>query len=566
MTTRRDVVVGGGLALAGTAVHRLASALDDGSKTGQDDTAQGFDYIVVGAGVAGSVIAARLSERADRRVALIEAGDENPMDIGRSQGAFFLTWGSNKDWAYATVPQQGLGGRSIDHPRGRAVGGSNVLNVGAWLRGRPEDYDAWEAAGAAGWNRAAALEAFRAVERTDRAPLRGHDGPLAMTDLPTPTELSERLRDAFVETGLGQRGDSAGPDPFVVDRYQTLFVNGVRRTVADAFLTDAVRARKNLTVITGAQVTRVLVKGGRATGVELRTRDGARTLAARREVVLSAGTFNSPQLLMLSGIGPREHLSSLGIETVLDAPAVGENLQDHIYAHVYTLAQAGREGSVAMGLSEADVARWLASHDGPSSYFPENGVGWATRDGKAVPDYELLLSYNASPGVFKGVADAAQRSGTTIGVVLLQPKSRGTVRLASRDPLAKPVIDPRYLSNPDDVDTLVAGLRIAQRVAQASVLKPWAEKMEPTANASDADIAAFIPGDIGTVYHPVGTVRMGSANDPAAVVDERLRVKGIAGLRVADASVMPTLIRGHTMAPTVFIGHRAADLIAADQA
>ncbi len=524
-----------------------------------------FDYIIVGAGVAGCVIAARLSEDAGAHVALIEAGEENPMDIGRSQGAFFLTWGSKKNWGYSTVPQKELGGRSIDHPRGRAVGGSNVLNVGAWLRGRPEDYDAWETAGAAGWNGAAALRAFLAVERTNRSPLRGHDGPLIMTDLPKPTDLSERLRDAFVETGLGQRGDSAGPDPFVVDRFQTLFVDGVRRTVADAYLTDSVRARRNLTIITGAQVTRVVIEGKRATGVEIRTSDGTRMITARREVVLAAGTFNSPQLLMLSGIGPGKHLSSLGIDTVLDAPAVGENLQDHIYAHIYTLASTGRDGSVPLGLGEADTARWLVSRDGPSSYFPENGVGWATRDRKTVPDYELLLSYNTVPNKFGETVDEG-RSGTTIGVVLLQPKSRGTVRLASRDPLAKPVIDPRYLSAPEDVSALVAGLRIAQRIAQANVLKPWAEAIFPAANASDAELAAFIPGDIGTVYHPVGTVRMGPARDPKAVVDERLRVKGITGLRVADASVMPALIRGHTMAPTVFIGYRAAELIAADAA
>jgi choline dehydrogenase-like flavoprotein len=336
--------------------------------------------------------------------------------------------------------------------------------------------------------------------------------------------------------------------------------------VADAFLTDEVQARENLTIVTGAHVTRILIEDDRATGVEVRTSDGARTIAARREVVLSAGTFNSPQLLMLSGIGPRDHLSSLGIDTVLDAPAVGENLQDHIYAHVYTLAAAGTGGSVPPGLAEADIARWLASHDGPSSYFTENGVGWATRDGKAVPDYELLLSYNTAPGNFGEVADADGRSGTTIGVVLLQPKSRGTVRLTSSDPLAKPVIDPRYLSEGADVASLVAGLRIAQRLAQADVLKPWAETIFPAVDASDETLAAFIPGDIGTVFHPVGTVRMGAADDPAAVVDERLRVKGIAGLRVADASVMPALIRGHTMAPTVFIGHRAADLIAADEA
>jgi choline dehydrogenase len=422
-----------------------------------------FDYIVVGAGVAGSVLAARLSENMGTSVVLIEAGEENQNDIGRSQGAFLLTWGTDRDWAYETVPQPGLGGRSIEHPRGRAVGGSNVLNIGAWLRGRPEDYDAWEATGAVGWNGAAAIEVFRHVERTDREPdtLRGHDGSIVMQDISTPTELSERLRDAFVEAGLGERGDSAGFDPFVVDRYQTTFVDGVRRTIADDFLTDEVRARDNFSIVTNAHVTRVTIEDGRATGIEIRDGNGIRTIAARREVVLSAGTFNTPQILMLSGIGSRDHLESLGIDVIVDAPAIGANLQDHIYAHVYTIAAAGVAGSVPIGLSESDTSRWLHDHKGPSSYFPENGVGWATLDSGTVPDVELLLSYNTSPGNFGEVADNNGRSGTTIGVVLLQPHSRGTVRLASADPSVKPAIDPCYLTEDADVATLVAGLRVA---------------------------------------------------------------------------------------------------------
>jgi choline dehydrogenase-like flavoprotein len=525
-----------------------------------------FDYIVVGAGVAGSVLAARLSDNPQVTVALVEAGSENPNDIGRSQGGFIRTWNSDKNWAYATTPQQGLGGRSLDHPRGRAVGGSNVLNIGAWLRGRPEDYDAWDAAGAAGWTGAAAIETFRQLENTDRGPdaLRGRDGPIHMEDISTPTDLSETLRDAFVEVGLGGRGDSAGADPFVVDRYQTVFRNGVRSTIADDFLTPQVRARDNFSIVTNAHVMRVVIEDGQATGVEIRDAEGERILSVRREVILSAGAFNTPQILMLSGVGPRDHLESVGITTLVDSPAVGKNLQDHIYSHAYTIAKSGVDGSVAMGLSDDDANQWLDDHTGLANYFPENGVGWATLDDAKVPDIELLLSYNTSPAQFANVSDAESRSGVTIGAVMLQPKSRGTVRLASSDPLSKPVIDPRYLSDPADIGTLVRGLRIAQRIASASALEPWAEAVFPPKDASDDELAAFVRKDIGTVFHPVGTVRMGAADDIDAVLTPDLKVKGVAHLRVADASVMPSLIRGHTIAPTVFIGYRAAELIAAE--
>lgn len=523
-----------------------------------------YDYIVVGAGAAGSVLAARLSETPQTSVLLIEAGEENPDDIGRSQGAFLLTWDSAKNWNYETTPQTGLGGRVIAHPRGKAVGGSTTINVGAWLRGRPEDYDAWQAAGADGWNAKAALDVYTRVEATDRGPaeLRGSAGPLRMTDLPSPTPLAETLLEAYVKAGLGSPGDSNGADPFVADRFQTLFVDGVRRDVADAYLTTDVRQRPNFTLLTSAYVNRVLIDNGHATGVEITTGEGTSTVRARREVVLSAGTYNTPQILMLSGVGPRAHLEELGIDVVADVPAVGQGLRDHLYAHVYTLAKAGVDGSVPPDLSDEAIRSWLDTHSGPASYFAENGVAWAAVEQSAtVPDFELLLSYNSGNANFANIPDAVDRSGVSIGVVLSQPRSVGSVRLTSTDPTAKPLIDHAYLTDPADVAMLVAGLRIAHRIVAAEPLQPYSEDVYPAVDASDDELADFVRADAATVYHPVGTARMGNPDDPAVVVDADLRVKGVRGLRVADASVMPNLIHGHTMAPAVFIGYRAADLL-----
>jgi choline dehydrogenase len=525
-----------------------------------------FDYLVVGSGAAGSALAAGLSEDEGATVLLLEAGGENPLDIGRSQGAFFLTWGSDKDWSYETTPQAELGGRTIGHPRGKAVGGSTTLNVGAWLRGRPEDYDAWEAAGATGWNAETAREAFLAIEGSDRGPssFRGATGPVRMSDVATPTQLSETILDAVGEAGLGARGDSNGAEAFVADRYQTIFVDGVRQTIADAYLTPEVRARANFSLLTDAHVTRILVEDGRAVGVEVRHDGETVVVRARREVVLSAGTYNTPQLLLLSGIGPRADLEALGIDVVADIPAVGQGLRDHVYPHVYTIAADGVDGSVPLDLSDAAVQTWLDTHAGPASYFTENGVAWAAREGATAPEFELLLSYNSDGSKFGGVDDAATRSGVSIGTVLLQPRSTGTVRLASADPEVAPVIDPRYLNDPADVEALVAAVRIAQSVVTTPALSAWAEQVYPAVEATDAEIEAHVRADVTTVFHPVGTAKMGRADDPTTVVDPALRVHGIAGLRVADASVMPNLVRGHTMAPSVFIGRRAAQLIAAD--
>ncbi len=525
-----------------------------------------FDYIIVGAGAAGPVLAARLSEDPQVQVALLEAGKENTNDVGRMQGAFFHTWGSDMNWMYRSTPQPSLGGRSIDQPRGRVMGGSTAINVGAWLRGCPADYDAWEAAGATGWNWQAALDIFQSIEDTDRGPnqWRGQGGPLRMQDLPTPTTFSDTLLQAFTQAGYGDRGDANGATPYVADRYQTLFPEGERRTPADAYLDAATRARPNLHIVTEAMVTKVNIEAGRACGVTYSQSGIEQVLEARREVILCAGAFNTPQLLMLSGIGAADHLGELGIACVVDAPGVGANLQDHVVVSIRGLAPAGVNVSYPYWAGPQEMEQWRKDRTGPASYWAQNGVGFVrTRSTSKGPDVELMFQYNpdTSQGVFDHVPDAASRSGYTIAVILLQPQSRGSVRLESNNPNVAPKIDPAYLSNRDDVLALMEGLRAAQKIAATDALQPYTNELYPEMAASNETLEAWIRKDAGIAFHPVGTARMGARNDPLAVVDPELRVKGVSGLRVVDASVFPSLIRGHTMAPTVMLAERAACLI-----
>ncbi len=525
------------------------------------------DYVIVGAGAAGPILAARLSENPATNVVLLEAGQENTYEAGRIQGAFFNLFGGEADWAYMTAAQPGLNGRQIYQPRGKVMGGSTAINVGAWLRGCRADYDGWAAAGATGWDFDAALKIFRRVEHTDRGPSewRGGDGPIRMADLPSPTSLADTLLRGFVEAGYGPLGDTAGRTPYAADRIQTIFPDRYRRTPADAYLDATVRARSNLTVITGAFVTRVLFEGARATGVIYRQDGVEHQVLVSGEVVLCAGAINTPQLLMLSGVGPAEHLREHAIAVVADVPGVGENLQDHLCARVRVLSAAGVEGSYPARSDEHAIAQWRADRTGPAAYWPENGVGFiATEPDAAGPDFELVFQYNPDLGdgaLFKGVTEADQRTGYTVGAILLQPASRGVIRLASADPDDHPLIDPRFLSHPDDLPAFVRGLRAAQRITQSPALSPYTDQVYPALDADDSKVGQFVRAEATNVYHPVGTAKMGDLADPLTVVDAHLRVRGVQGLRVADASVFPTVIRGHTMAPTVFVGERAAELI-----
>ncbi|MGW3650271.1 GMC family oxidoreductase [Streptomyces sp. NPDC000878] len=525
-------------------------------------------YVIVGAGTAGPVIAARLTEDPGVEVVLLEAGKENTNEASYTQGAFFALHGSEADWQYETTKQPGIGGRSITHPRGKVVGGSCALNIGAWLRGTLGDYDVWAEEGAEGWDGAQALSTYQRIEDTDRGPSqwRGSGGPMTLTDVTSPTSLPDVLLEGFTEAGYGPRGDVAGASPYVADRYQTIFKARTRRTPADAYLTEEVRARPNLRIVTEALVTRIVFDGTRATGLVYEQGGSEHTLDVEREVVLCAGVINTPQLLMLSGVGPAAHLREHGIGVVADLPGVGENLHDHPVAPVVAVAPAGVGGSYQGNpLSEESFAQWRLDRSGPAAFFSQNGVGFVARtSGSPVPDYELLFDYNPDISDDNPVAGATggdQRSGYKVWAVLLHPKSRGTLRLASASPHDKPVIDPQYLSHPDDLRDLIEAMRHAQKVTRSPSLAPYTETVYPAVGASDAEFQEAILKTMYTTFHLVGTARMGDPSDERTVVDPQLKVCGVTGLRVADASVIPTLISGHTIAPSVMIGERAAELI-----
>jgi choline dehydrogenase-like flavoprotein len=393
---------------------------------------------------------------------------------------------------------------------------------------------------------------------------------VTLSDLPSPTALADTLLFAFTEAGYGPRGDVDGATPYVADRYQSVFKARTRRTPADAYLTDEVRARPNLRIITEALVTRILFEGNRASGVVYEQAGEERTLEVAREVILSAGTINTPQLLMLSGVGPAAHLREHGITVVADVPGVGENLHDHPTAPVVAVAPQGVGGSyLGDPTSDEALAQWRLDRSGPAAFFSQNGVGFVARTaGTAVPDYELLFDYNPeitsdSPvgGPTAEPGEVGQRSGYKVWAVLLHPKSRGTLRLASADPHEKPIVDPRYLSHPDDLTQLIEAMRHAQKITQSPSLEPYTESVYPAIGAADSEFNEAIVKSMYTTYHLVGTARMGDLSDELTVVDPELRVRGVTGLRVADASVIPSLISGHTIAPSVMIGERMAELI-----
>ncbi len=527
-----------------------------------------FDIVVVGAGAGGCALAARVADqRPDLTVALLESGPaSHPGVIHAPFGiAATVTRASDRNYAYETVPQKHLNNRKGFQPRGRGVGGSTLINAMLYIRGQKQDYDAWATdSGCTGWGWDDVLPYFREAEGNERGgdALHGADGPLNVADLRDPNPFAQRLIDAAVEMGFKANRDFNGPEQEGVGYYQVCQKGGERWNAGRAFIEG--RTRANLSVIAGQPVLRVIFDGRRATGVAVATDEGEALITARREVVLAAGAFGSPQLLLASGVGPSDQLVPLGVSMIHDLPAVGTNLQDHLDYTVDRLVSTRELIGVTPGFAVqflGELKRYKRERRGlVTSNVAEAGGFLKSRPELDRPDLQLHICI--SPVDNHGRKRHFHR-GFAIHVCVLRPKSRGTVTLASADSRTPPLIDPRFLDHPDDMADLIRGVRVIHRILDApSLSRLCIKELYDRKGDSDEALRRYIRDRSDTIYHPVGTCRMGG--DAASVVDPALRVRGLEGLRVADASVMPTLISGNTQAPAIMIGQKGADLLLAD--
>jgi choline dehydrogenase len=518
-----------------------------------------FDVVVVGAGSAGCAVAGRLTEDPSLRVLLLEAGGSDDVLEVQIPAALYKVFRTRHDWNYTTEPQPGLDGRTLFWPRGKLLGGSSSINAMIYMRGAAADYDEWaELTGDPSWSYEHVLPLFRRMEDNARGADRYHGvgGPLRVEDLRSPHPWTRAVVQSAVAAGHPRNDDFNGPTQEGVGQYQVTQKRGRRWSSADAYLRPAM-GRPNLTLRTGALTTRVVLEDGRATGVEYRCGGRLHTARATREVVLSGGAVNTPQLLMLSGIGPAEHLREVGVDVVHDLPGVGSDLQDHPLVPVVWNARSGR--SLFRAESPSGYAKWFGARRGPlTSNLAEAGL--FTRSTPEQPEPDLQLHF--LPVKFWKQAEVdPDVDAFTAAVVLVRVHSRGSVRLRSADPTWAPAIDAGYLTDERDLDALVRGLEKAREIAATAPLASvLAEEWSPGAAVQGREaLRASVRSTLESLYHPVSSCRMGT--DERAVVDAELRVRGIDGLRIADASVMPTLVRGNTNAPSIMIGERAADLI-----
>ena len=528
---------------------------------------EAFDFIVVGAGSAGCVLAHRLTESGAHRVLLLEAGgkDSNPwIHIPLGYGKHFSN--PKVNWLYTSEQDENSGNRRIAQPRGKVLGGTSSINGLVYIRGQREDYDDWRDLGNAGWGYDDVLPYFRKAENNQRGAdaYHGAGGPLSVSDPSEPHPLCEAFFDAAETCGYPRNPDFNGATQAGFGYVQVTLRKGRRSSASTSYL-RAARGRSNLTVATRAHATRVLFSGTRATGVEYLQAGEKRTAHARREVILAAGAFNSPQLLQLSGVGPAALLQDLGIPVIADMPGVGARLQDHYNGRmVFESTEAFTLNDVVgnFGRSVREGLRYFLHGKGFLTMGASYAAGFLSTDpAVARPDVQVGLVLFSADKFGEGLH---RFPGFTILVRLLRPESHGTVLIKSADPLEAPVIRPNYLSTPKDREILVAGMKAARCIMDAPAMRRYVARAHEPAHAftRDGEWMEYLRTRGGISYHPVSTCRMGG--DATAVVDARLRVHGFEGLRVVDASIMPTLVSGNTNAPTIMIGEKGADMILQD--
>lgn len=521
-----------------------------------------YDYIIVGAGCAGCVLASRLTEDPHTRVLLLEAGCDDRAKEVRIPAAFSRLFKSRRDWNFSTEEEPHLNRRRLYWPRGKMIGGCSSMNAMIYVRGNPADYDNWRDLGDPGWGFADVLPYFKKSENHTRgaSEFHGAGGPVNVCDLRCVNELTRAFLAAASEIGIPPNPDFNGPAQEGAGLYQVTQKNGRRQSAADSYLRPAKR-RTNLTVVSGAHATRVLLENHRAVGVEYVRDPALQQSRADREVILAAGAVNSPQVLLLSGIGPPEELKKVGIPGVHDLPGVGRNLQDHLMVSVGYLCL--QPVSLQSADSLWNFAQWLVLKRGPlTSNVAEAGVFARTREGLSAPDLQLLFgpAYYVNHDL-----DPRKEHCFGFGPTLLAPESRGSISLRSANPIDPAAIRANYLSAESDTRVIAEGVRLSRELAHTRAFAQYrGDELHPGAHVkSHEEVVDFIRAEAQTLYHPVGTCKMG--NDALAVVDPQLRVRGIEGLRVVDASIMPRIPTGNTNAPTIMIAEKGADMIRANQ-